>query len=37
MFVENTGEKLVGEPFWHPPPPTPILNRVNTLVIENNY
>ena len=29
-FVEVTGgEKLVGGPFCHPPPP-PILNRVNT-------
>ena len=33
-FVEVTGEKLVGEPFCHPPLPPPhsqpvILNRVN--------
>ena len=28
-FLEVTGEKLVGGPFC-PPPPSPILNRVNT-------
>ena len=34
MFVEVTGEKLVGSSFCHPPPPS--LDRVNTITSLRN-